>query len=66
MVEVGAPSPKLFWTWVSSEHLHLLFVFFLGPHFSHVYVLYFYVHLHVLFGSQKFASFFSICKGGVW
>jgi hypothetical protein len=64
MVEVGASSPKLFRAWVSGEHLHFLFVFFLGPHFSRVCVLYFYVCLHLFFGSQNFAAFFSICKGG--
>jgi hypothetical protein len=39
-VEVGAPLFKLFRAWAAGEHFHLLFVFFLGSHFSYVYFVF--------------------------
>jgi len=49
MVKVGVPLPKFFQTQTSSEYLRPLFVLFLYPHFFHVCVVCFYVHLHMFF-----------------
>jgi hypothetical protein len=58
MVKVGMSLPKFFQTQTSSEYLRPLFVFFLCPHFFHVCVMCFYVHLHMFSSFWNFLPFF--------